>query len=241
MSTPNRASQVIVTALVAITLAACGGGAGATSLAAQTPQGTPAGALATQLPTATVMTTSASPASMGPSGPPVSNRPTDVPSRVVMPDLRIDLPVISGDATVPGNPADYPLCDVAQYLTTFPYPGRLGATTWIYGHAREGMLLELLLASERADGAELIGAMVDVYSTANIRYRYRISEVLRHATDRSAAQGVPPDQGRLILQTSEGPRGTVPKLQVVAGLVETLAASPEESRPSAAPRGCFVE
>jgi hypothetical protein len=102
------------------------------------------------------------------------------------------------------------------------------------------MLLPLLRASERDDGAELIGETVDVYSTANILYRYRITQVMRHATDRSAAQGVPLDQGRLILQTSEGPSGTVPKLQVLAELVEKVDATREASQPSAVPRGCFL-
>lgn len=173
--------------------------------------------------------------------PPPSAPPSDVPSRVVARELGIDLPVISGDVVHAGNPPDYPLCDVAQFLTTFPYPGRLRATTWIYGHARDGMFLPLLRASERADGAELIGQTIDVFSTANIRYRYRISTVLRHATDRSAAQGVPPDQGRLIIQTSEGPRGTIPKLQVIASLTATESASPEDAQPPASPRACANE
>lgn len=168
-------------------------------------------------------------------------RPSDVPSRVVVPGLRIDLPVISGDVTLPGNPPDYPLCDVAQYLTSFPYPGRLGTTTWIYGHAREGMFLALLEASERDDGAELVGQTVNVYSTANVRYRYRISEVLRHARDRSTAVGVPADEGRLILQTSEGPRGTVPKLQVVAELIGQEEASASQAHPDPSPRVCANE
>ncbi len=168
-------------------------------------------------------------------------RASDVPSRVAIPALGIDLPVISGDVTLPGNPPHYPLCDVAQYLTTFPYPGRPGTTTWIYGHAREGMFLALLEASERNGGGELLGQTVDVFSTLSARYRYRISEVLRHATDRSTAQGVPADQGRLILQTSEGPSGTVPKLQVVAELIATEVASAAEAQPAASPRACANE
>lgn len=219
--------------IVAATVTAC--------LAAET--GGPSRQAPSPMPTASTeraATPAASPLAAGSaqatSG--VSPAPSDLPSRVVLGRLRIDLPVISGAATLPGNPPDYPLCDVAQYLTTFRFPGRLGTTTWIYGHARPGMFLPLLEASERNAGAELLGQVVEVYSTANRRYTYRISEVLRHATDRSAAVRVPPDGGRLILQTSEGPKGTVPKLQVVAELIGSDASTTAESQPSASPREC---
>lgn len=164
----------------------------------------------------------------------------DVPSRVVVSSLHIDLPVVSGDLTVSGNPADYPLCDVAQYLTTFRFPGHPGTTTWIYGHARDGMFRPILDASTKNDGASLIGAEVDVYSTGLRRYTYRISAVHRHAVDRSIGATVPPGQGRLVLQTSEGPHGTVPKLQVSADLVATSPASRHDAMPPAAPRGCAL-
>lgn len=164
----------------------------------------------------------------------------ELPTRVVMTGLDIDLPVVSGDLKVAGNPPDYPLCDVAQYLTTYPYPGRPGTTTWIYGHAREGMFLRLLEASEVRDGASLIGQSALVYTDAGRRFGYRITEVQRHATDRSSARDVPADSGRLVLQTSEGPKGTVPKLQVVAELVEIKPSTMKESVPPAEPRGCYI-
>ena len=216
-------------ALVIMTLASCGGDTGTGPSLGTVPTGSSAAPTQRPSPLETPF----------PSTTP-TQRPADVPSRVVVPALRIDLPVISGDVTLPGNPPDYPLCDVAHYLTTFPFPGRLGTTTWIYGHAREGMLLALLRASERDDGAELIGQMVDVYSTGNVRYRYVITSVLRHATDRSSAQGVPADEGRLVLQTSEGPTGTVPKLQVVAKLDEVGPATPADSQPVASPTECYL-
>jgi len=229
----HRSYLVLVTILIVTFTAGCGGAvvssaspASAASAAPRAESGAPRQTL-TGTP--------------GVAAPSPTARATDLPSRVVVADLKIDLPIISGDATLPGNPPDFPLCDVAQYLTTFPFPGRLGTTTWIYGHAREGMFLELLKASEQNDGASLIGSTVDVFSTGNVRYRYRIAEVLRHATDRSAAQGVPADQGRLILQTSEGPRGTVPKLQVIANLIETEEASAAEAQPAASPRACANE
>ncbi len=161
----------------------------------------------------------------------------DVPSRIVVPALSIDLPVVSGDLVVAGNAPDYPLCDVAQYLTTYRYPGRIGTTTWIYAHARPGMFLPLLEASEKDDGAALIGSEVEVYSTAGQRYTYRVTDVHRHAVDRSSAL-VSPESRRLVLQTSEGPSGTVPKLQVAADFIEVTPSTTAESMPSAAPRDC---
>ncbi|MBA2717696.1 MAG: hypothetical protein H0U52_00445 [Chloroflexi bacterium] len=157
-----------------------------------------------------------------------------------MAKLGIDLPIVSGDLKVPGNPPDYPLCGVAQYLTIYRDPSRLGTTTWIYGHARPGMLLPLLDASTVKNGAALIGKVVDLYSDAAQRYTYRITTVLRHATDRTAATGVPANGRRLILQTSEGPSGTVPKLQVVAEFVSVAPAEPGEAMPTASPIGCFL-
>ncbi len=170
---------------------------------------------------------------------PLSARRGDTPSRVVLESLGIDLPVVSGDLLVPGNAPDYPLCDVAQYLTTYRYPGRPGTTTWIYGHARSGMFLPMLEASKEDGGSSLIGAVVDVYATGNRRYRYEVTGVHPHSTDRSIAKDVAPDDGQLVLQTSEGPRGTVPKLQVSAELVDVAPATPGDALPPARPRECF--
>ncbi len=163
--------------------------------------------------------------------------PEEVPSRIVVPALSIDLPVVSGDLEVPGNAPDYPLCDVAQYLTTYRHPDRIGTTTWIYAHARPRMFLSLLEISEKDDGAALIGSKVEVYSTAGQRYTYRVTEVHRHAVDRSLAL-VSPEARRLVLQTSEGPSGTVPKLQVAADFVKVTPSTTAKSMPSAAPRDC---
>lgn len=179
-----------------------------------------------------------SPSSTASATPPAPDRET--PTRLVVATLGIDLPIVSGDVTVPGNPPDYPLCGVAQYLTIYRDPSRTGTTTWIYGHARPGMLLPLLEASTRKNGAALVGMVVDLYSDAARRYTYRITTVLRHATDRTAATDVPADGRRLILQTSEGPSGTVPKLQVVAAFVSVAPAKPAEAMPMPSPIGCYL-
>jgi hypothetical protein len=61
----------------------------------------------------------------------------------------------------------------------------------------------------------------------------------RHALDLSLAQDIPRRSRRLVLQTSEGPRGTVPKLQVLAEPVSTLEAATSDARPSPMPRACY--
>jgi Sortase domain len=164
--------------------------------------------------------------------------PLALASRVVVPSLDIDLPVVAGDLQVPGNTGDYPLCDVAQYLSPpFVQPGEEG-TTYLYGHAREGMFLPLLEASQVEDGAGMIGALVQVYTNDGHAYLYEIVTVKRHATDFSLAETAPGER-KLILQTSEGPRGTVPKLQVAAELRDDgPAEDPTDAVPSPLPRPC---
>lgn len=163
--------------------------------------------------------------------------PRAVASRVVVPALRIDLPVISGRVDPPGNPGNYPLCDVAQYLHEYAQPGHEG-TTYLYAHARAGMFLPLLQESERNDGARMIGALVQVYTSDGWLYLYEIFRVKRHATDFRLADDLRPGEQRLILQTSEGPKGTVPKLQVAARLLSSQPGDPRQARPPAKPRIC---
>lgn len=222
-------------ALLLSALVGCTGSDGGSPAVSSSPRDTITGRPPAQTATPPGVSTQRSP---GRSQEPSGSVASDVPSRVVIEALGIDLPIVSGDLLVPGNPPDYPLCDVAQYLTTYRHPGRLGTTTWIYGHARTGMFLPLLEASMRNDGIDLIGTTVDVYSTASRVYRYRVTGVHPHQVDRSVARDVAPDEGRLVLQTSEGPRGTVPKLQVSAMLVDIAAAAAGDALPSPAPREC---
>ncbi len=157
-------------------------------------------------------------------------------TRIRIPALRIDLAIVPGDLLLAGSPADYPPCDVAMFLPNFAQPGEPG-TTYIYAHAQRGMFLPLLRASESADGASLLGGLVEVYTSANELHLYEIVRVKRHATDLSLVTGAG-DREQLVLQTSEGPTGTVPKLQVAAEPVGVLRATTSEARPSAQPRVC---
>ena len=160
-------------------------------------------------------------------------------SRIIVRSLGIDLPIISRDRKVPNQgPDQYPPCDVALYHTAFEQPGEPG-TTYLYGHAREGMFLPLLEASTREDGTEMLGKIVRVYTNDDQLHLYRIIKVKRHATDFSLVTDAPPDKEQLILQTSEGPRGTVPKLQVLAVPYDVRDATREEARPQARPRACY--
>lgn len=155
-------------------------------------------------------------------------------SRVVVPELGIDLPVISADLQPPPN---YPLCDVAAYVTRFNQPYEAGVT-YLSAHAQKGMFLPLLEASQRDDGRELLGLTVDVYTDDGVRYRYIIERVVRHATDYSILAEIPLTERHLILQTSEGVYGTQEKLQVVASFQEEQRVDPGEATPEASPRDC---
>ena len=103
--------------------------------------------------------------------------------------MGIDLPVVPGDLEVPGNNGQYPLCDVAMFLPGFVQPGETG-TAYIYAHAQRGMFAPLLRASEFRNGDDLIGALVEVYTSNNKLHLYEIYRVKRHATDLSLAQSV---------------------------------------------------
>ncbi len=147
------------------------------------------------------------------------------------------MPVLAQDFALPDNPEGYPLCDVAQYLVHYAQPGEPG-TVYLYGHARRGMLLPLLEASQVDDGRDLLGRSVFVYTSDGDRYEYRITIVRRHAVDFSLANDIAPGEQRLVIQTSEGPSGTVPKLQVAAEPVAVVSRPLEEALPSPSPRAC---
>ena len=183
-----------------------------------------------------------SPGPSGSVGPSASPGPTPSPgagvsvaSRVVVPALKIDLPIVA-QSYGPGH-GSYPLCDVAQYLEIFSQPGQPGAT-YLYAHAREGMFLPLLLQSQRNNGQAMIGDLVQVYTHDGHVYLYEIYKVRRHATDFALAESVPPGEQRLILQTSEGGHGTIPKLQIAARLLNVGEVSLAEANPKPHPRDC---
>ena len=141
-----------------------------------------------------------------------------VATRIVVRRLDIDLPIVlQSDYN-----SHYPVCDVAMYFPNMYQPGQ-GRSTYIYAHARAGMFLPLLLQSQKNDGERMLGMTVEVYTSDSWRYVYTITEVRRHT--RSLDDAFNTTTERLWMQTSEGPAGTVPKLQVVA---DFLSAAPTD-------------
>lgn len=174
--------------------------------------------------------------SSGASGDPVpSASPSVEPrvaTRVAVPALQIDLPVI----LPPGGPDAYPVCDVAMYIRELGQPGGDRAI-YLYAHAREGMFLPLLEESEMGNGERMIGMLVQVWTSDEQLFLYEITEVRPHQTDLDDALNA--DDEQLWLQTSEGPAGTVPKLQVVAEpLGSGPADDPADAHPTARPVEC---
>jgi hypothetical protein len=189
------------------------------------------------MPTGTTPSTSVSP-SPGPSGAPSAspsvlggpsaNRTT---TRVRVRALQIDLPVIRP----PGGPSEYPLCDVAMYIQELGQPGS-GRATYLYAHARPGMFLPILDASQVEDGKRMLGMIVEAYTSDDLTFTYELTEVRRHQLTLEDAVDARTEQ--LWLQTSEGPRGTPGKTQVVGRLLAVERTSTAESRPTARPVPC---
>jgi hypothetical protein len=142
-----------------------------------------------------------------------------VVTRVVVPALSIDLPVVHP----PSDPNAFPYCNVAEYLPTLSRPGFAG-TTYIFAHAREGMFLPLLLQSRIDNGSAMLGMLVQVYTSDDQLFLYEITRVLRHQS-----QLYSEPQQELVLQTSEGPRQGVPGY---TGLVLIVVAEPLSSGPA---------
>ena len=171
-----------------------------------------------------------------PPAPPVASlTPTPTPAgravatRVVIPALNIDLPVIRG-------PAGYPPCNVAMYMDILSQPGG-GRATYLYGHAQKGMFLPLLEQSKANNGRTMLGMVVEVYNSHDLLYLYEIVEVRRHQRTLDRVLAAPGEE--LWLQTSEGPNSTYPKLQVVARpIASATIADPAEARPKARPVPC---
>lgn len=161
-----------------------------------------------------------------------------VATRVVVPALNIDLPVVPG-------PKGYPLCNVAMYLhtgdgtaanDTFGQPGE-GRATYLFAHARDGMFGPIYhLATQAHTPRKLLGMIVQVYTSDNKLYLYEITQVRLHQTNVDNAAAVTTEQ--LWLQTSEGPKGTVGKTQLVATPLTVGAADPADAHPKPHPVAC---
>jgi hypothetical protein len=174
----------------------------------------------------------ASPVTSGaPSAMPDTNR---VATRVVIEALDIDLPVIKprGGATA------YPQCDVAMYIQELSQPGG-GRATYLYAHARDGMfgpIYERAIQKKSGGPRSMIGMIVQVYTSDDHLYEYAISEVRLHQLTLDDAVDAVSEQ--LWLQTSEGPKGTPGKTQLVAKPLIVLPAEHAAAHPVARPVTC---
>jgi len=196
------------------------------------------GASPTPVPSGAPKVPSSPAGTPGPTGPTAtpaaSVRPptsTRVATRVVVAALGIDLPVVHQ----PGGADSYPACDVAMYLDGLSQPGLPGAT-YLYAHARVGMFLPILDASRVDDGRQMIGMVVRVYTSDNRYFEYEVVEVRRHQLTLADALAAGDEQ--LWLQTSEGPKGTPGKTQVIAVPIGSGPALPKDAHPVAHPVAC---
>ena len=217
------AAGVVLLAAGLLTVAAPATGAGPTS----SPTGV---ALASASPSASAVHPSG-----GPSASPSTAPGHAAPTRIVIADMKIDLPIVTTQTS-------FPLCDVAQFLIVpqekLGLPGQLGTSAYIYAHARTGMFLPLLTASQTANGDRMIGYPVQVYTDDDLVYTYLIAKVKRHSEDFTIASSVAADAQQLILQTSEGPTPTLPKLQVAATFVSVAPVDHATAHPTPHPVVC---
>jgi hypothetical protein len=160
-----------------------------------------------------------------------------VATRVVVPALGIDMPVVKGND-------GYPWCNVAMYLHTansasrdaFGQPGEDKAT-YLYAHARDGMFGPIYeLAIERDTPRKMLGMLVEVYTSDFKRHLYEIRDVRLHVKNLDGPLSATKEE--LWLQTSEGPAGTPGKTQLRAFPISVSDADPRESVPRARPVNC---
>jgi hypothetical protein len=150
--------------------------------------------------------------------------PDRVVTRVVVPSLGIDLPVIAQPPTA----GDFPLCGVAEYYQLLGQPGS-GRATYLYAHAVAGMFRPLLVQSRINNGAGMLGMTVEVYTSDNMLFLYKVTEVRRHQT--SIMPAFADHVGLLWLQTCEGPTLDTPKVFVIGEVASVGPASPTAAHP----------
>ena len=158
-----------------------------------------------------------------------SANPDRVATRVVVEQLGIDLPIIKPH----GNSTTYPQCNVALYIQELSQPGN-GHATYLYAHARDGMfgpIYERAILREHGGPKSLISMLVQVYTSDDLVFEYEVTEVRLHQLNLDDALQATSEQ--LWLQTSEGPKGTPGKTQLLAKPLITLPAGHAAAHPKA--------
>ena len=161
----------------------------------------------------------------------------EIATRVVVPALGIDLPIIRGND-------GYPYCNVAMYLSTskkadkdvFGQPGE-GRATYLYSHARDGMFGPIYNNAIRdRTPNKMLGMVIQVYTNWNRLYLYEVRAVRLHITDLENAMTRPKEE--IWLQTSEGPKGTPGKTQVIGRFLSVEDSTKKEAQPKPKPVRC---
>jgi sortase (surface protein transpeptidase) len=153
-------------------------------------------------------------------------------TRVRIPSLDIDLPVIKPT----GGPNAYPKCNVAMFIQELNQPGQGGAT-YLYAHARPGMfgpIYDLAVVMHKPN--LLKGIYVEVFTSDDMRFTYEVVDVRLDQRDLNDAINAPGEE--LWLQTSEGPKGTKGKTQLRALPLTVGTATHAEANPVAKPVDC---
>jgi hypothetical protein len=222
---PTRVIPAVITALGVVLVTAGLLAYSDPATAGVVPTGTPIGDIATPTPSASPGLPSNGP-STGPSDSPGASFPsgTAVVTRVVVPALQIDLPVVPA-------PSGYPYCNVAMYFgPPMGQPGE-GRATYVFAHARDGMFGPIYnLAILQGTPRKMLGMIVQVYTSDNRLYLYEISKVLLHQLNLDTPSSATSEQ--LWLQTSEGPKGTPGKTQLLATPLSVGNADPADAHPT---------
>ncbi len=168
--------------------------------------------------------------------PSLQPNPNRVATRIVIEALGIDLPIIKPR----GGSSTYPACNVAMYLvdTRVGQPGSPKAT-YIYAHARDGMfgpIYDRAIQKEHGGPKSMVGMIVQVFTNDNLMFEYQITKVLLHQLTLDAPLAAKTEQ--LWLQTSEGPKGTPGKTQLVATPLLVLPADHAAANPTPHPVVC---
>jgi hypothetical protein len=171
--------------------------------------------LPAQPPPVALPETAPTPAPASPS-PPATPLATPAPRlsvdgmRIILPRLRIDLPLAEGDVgrdvPRPGFAGSTPE-GAAFHFPGTAVPGELG-NAYIYSHARPGMFLALW--NVRVDDDVIIRL------SDGTELRYRISEVHPRVAPTDTSWLQPTAEERLTLQTSTGPVPENPRFVAVA-------------------------
>ena len=234
---PTRVIPAVITALGVVLVTAGLLAYGDPATAGVLPSASSTGDVVTPAPSISLGLPSSNP-SAGPTDSPGASFPpgTAVVTRVVVPALQIDLPVVAA-------PSGYPYCNVAMYFgPPMGQPGQ-GKATYLFAHARDGMFGPIYKLAMGPTGSgsgaaprKMLGMIVQVYTSDDKLYLYEVSRVMLHQLTLDAPYSATAEQ--LWLQTSEGPKGTPGKTQLLATPLSVGNADPADAHPKAHPATC---